>query len=133
MTLPFENSKSNIFSLVNPNDFHCVVENHTASHSVMHIKIFNPANNETRILEFQLVLYFSGPMDWKGADFQLRPWEECVNLLSTLNKMHQINNMSSKMQKEIGEKHFHLYTVAAIDPMTEITILAGSGRLQSKE
>ena len=128
-----ENPKFNIFSLTTPNELHCVVENHTASHSVMHIKIFNPVSNESRRLEFQLVLYFSGPMSWTGADFQLRPWNECVQLLRTLNKLQHINDMSPEMQREVGEKHFHLYIISSVNPKTDITILAGSGCLLSEE
>jgi hypothetical protein len=128
-----EKNNPNIFFLTNPDELDCLVENHSASHSVMHIKVFNPISSETQTIEFQLVLYFSGPMSWKGANFQLRPWEECVQLLQTLNKLQHLDEMSLEMQRDVGERHFHLYRVLAVYPKTEITILAGNAQLLSEE
>lgn len=130
MTSQTENTKSNVFSFSNPDELECVVEDHNVSHSVMHIKIFDPMSRESRILEFQLVHYFSGPLSWTGANFQIRPWQECVELLRALNKMQHLNDMTLEMQREIGEKHFHLYTISAVNPKMEIRILAGSGQIK---
>lgn len=122
----FGDAQDNVFSFLNPDELGCVIKSYTINHAVMLLKIIDFHNQENRLLEFQSVQYFSGPVSWTSANFQIRPWQECVKLLIELNRIPSLEQMPQQMQQEVGEKHFKLYVVSALNPTMEIKILASS-------
>src|SRR6187551_1274617 len=121
--------QSNIFSFPNPDELGCVMKSYTINHAVMVLKVIDFNNYENRLVEFQSVQYFSGPISWTSANFQIRPWQECVKLLIELNRIPSLAQMPQQMQQEMGEKNFKLYVVSAVNPAMEIKILASSAAL----
>lgn len=119
-------AQDNVFSLPNPNELGCVMKSYTINHAVLVLKIIDFNNHENRLLEFQSVQYFCGPVSWTSANFQIRPWHECVKLLIELNRIPSLAQMPQQMQQEMGEKNFKLYVVSAINPEMDIKILASS-------
>ena len=119
----------NIFSLPDADQLGCVVKSYTINHAVMVLKIIDFTNQNNRLLEFQSVQYFSGPVSWASANFQLRPWQECIQLLVTLNRLPGLEQLPQHKQQDIGKKQFQLYVVSALDCAMEIKIVAASAAL----
>ena len=123
------NTQYNVFSLPNPDELGCVMKSYTINHGVLVLKVIDFTHQQNRLLEFQSVQYFSGPVSWASANFQLRPWQECIELLIALNRMPGLEQLSQQKQQEVGEKQYQLYVVAALDPTMEIKIVAASAAL----
>ena len=71
--------QDNVFSIVDADNCFCEVYIYTTSHDEMIIKV--SMTEDVLKLYFIDTQYFSGTMNWKGANFRLHPHKECLELL----------------------------------------------------
>jgi hypothetical protein len=74
-----------IIDLENPEFYDCTVWKYQVGHSEMIVRLYSPEEKEKDKSEFYLifqgVLFFEGPLKWKGASFFNGANEECQELL----------------------------------------------------
>ena len=120
----------NVFLFENPDEMDCVVWQYAVGHSEMGIQIFDNNKGLTYFLDLIMVHYFSGPLKWKSANFQLHPWRESLPLMQELGQIPTIQSIPEEIRKMIVGTHFKLYTISATQPKVQITILSAGGHLR---
>jgi hypothetical protein len=125
-----ESLVDNVFLFDDPEEIECVVWQYVAGHSEMGIQLFDNNKGLTYFLDFTMVHYFSGPLKWKSANFQLQPWSESRLLMRELGQLPTLENAPDEIQKMMIGMHFKLYTVSATRPKIEIKILSARGHLR---
>ena len=99
----------------------------------MEIQLFDNNKGLTYHLDFTMVHYFSGPLKWKSANFQLHPWTESFPLMRELGQLPNLGDSPEELRQMIVGTHYKLYTVSAVKPTIEIKILSAGGRLREIE
>lgn len=123
---PTEEIQNNIFSFANPDELECLVVEYTVGHRIVTLQVYDLNLHTTKRLVFLGVSYFSGPLNWTGANFKLMSWKETIQFFSELHDTSKLREAQEYIQRE-ASKHFKLYTVSAIKPKKEIKIFAGNG------
>ena len=81
-------SARNIFNVVDPQTYMCIVWGYRISHSLMLIRVSKSEPEELFeepfFLTFEGVLYFEGPIRWKGVDFGISTTDECARSLNRI-------------------------------------------------
>jgi hypothetical protein len=118
----------NYFSITDPDSYGCGVYKYVASLSVLHIRVVNSTKPPNLFyIVFYPVEYFSGPMYWQGANFQLAPDEECLMILSRLERYK--GTLPEKLL--IDEEHkLKLFTVKS--PRNTIQIVAKEAKTHNE-
>ena len=70
----------NILGLENPSDCHCELIRLQQFNKLLVLKIIRNLTSDFYIT-IAPTLYFSGPMEWVGADFGLASVQDCLTLL----------------------------------------------------
>lgn len=74
-------SDKNIFGLVHPQRYECIVWSYRVNHQQLLIRADKDKfNNETIYFSFAGVVYFEGPISWTGASFCVGTTDECAGL-----------------------------------------------------
>lgn len=123
---PTELIQDNIFSFVNPDELECLVVEYTIGHRIVTLQVYDPNLRTTKRLVFLGVSYFSGPLNWPGANFKFMSWKETIQFFSELHDTSKLREAEEYIQKE-ASKHFKLYMVTAVKPKMETTIVARNG------
>ena len=87
----------NYFNLEYPLDFHCSVVSYMRGHSLLLIECQNM--EKRHFLIFETTIFFHGPFQWKGADFQVAPLNKSFRFFDELNSVQQVKDRL---------KHFYL-------------------------
>lgn len=72
---------TNIFGIQRPDMMHCTISEYKWGRQTLIIKMKRENSPEVQYLRFQKVEFFSGPMHWRGASFEVRPTEECLEIM----------------------------------------------------
>ncbi|MBZ0295942.1 MAG: hypothetical protein K8L99_25505 [Anaerolineae bacterium] len=73
---------SNIFDLKAPELYRCQVYRYFNGLSRLYVGVFKPYQSVPAFyFLFSDVGYFEGPVNWQGADFDIAPDEECIDLM----------------------------------------------------
>ena len=123
---PSEKIQYNIFSFVNPDELECLVAEYTVGHRIVTLQVYDPNLRTTKHLVFLGVGYFSGPLNWTGANFKLMSWKETIQFFSELHDTSKLREAEEYIQRD-ASKHLKLSTVSAVKPKMEIRIFAGNG------
>lgn len=108
---------NNIFPISDAEQFICTVIYFGGERSELKIKVYNDKDIEF-YLTFRVVRYFSGPFEWKSANFVLAHTEVFKNLMLSLHYPETICDMI--IEKEWSYLYF-------IDKLTyNISIVAAS-------
>lgn len=83
---------TNILGLKTPNEFHCQIIDYKAGHSVLQIKIYEPASytEKSFILTIENVFYMACPKHWEGANFRLASEAETILFLRKFSQYQQV-------------------------------------------
>jgi hypothetical protein len=118
---------TNFFSLPNPDDFRCIVMKYAIGHSVLHIQLEDQIHRGNILHSvFAPTVYFSGPIRWNGANFQVAPPDECLILLRRIEYLDNISD--EKLLSDLY--NYKLYTVET--PRETIKIIAGMAKLHNE-
>ena len=108
---------SNLLNLEAPDTWKCSVIKFSRP-SLLDIHVHNPKSKQTYKVLFVRLEYYTGLINWTGANFQLKQEVECENLV---RRLHLRRNLTS----EYIAREFRLITVQTISPSNEeILILA---------
>lgn len=81
--------QSNVI-LENPQDWLCKVVGYSLSHSTLAIQLRSAVGQTQKLLAiFRHTSFFSGPFQWKSANFQIANQVECFHLLRELSLHYQ--------------------------------------------
>jgi hypothetical protein len=114
---------SNIFQISDAQAYQCKMKGYFAGHSQMYIEA-SLVPVETRkplFLAFEAVLYFEGPVRWRGANFRYGTPDETAAIVALLSKAGVISS-DTDYQDYLLRKH-RLFLVDSID--VKVKILAG--------
>lgn len=104
-------TENNIFRLSAPADYLCTVSVYSAGRSDMYIRAAHVSRAEDRFhLVFRRVVYFSGMMHWRSADFQRASREEFLDFVQNMEALSLSPN----------DEGLHLYVVDHHYPPTYI-------------
>lgn len=117
-----EHPFGNIVDVDEPHSYNCVVWGYLPGHSQLLIRLYKEDFlNESLYLGFDTVIYFEGPMNWVGVDFQLGQPDECKRLLKKIGL---------NVAKEALEEFLRLRRLFIINrPEGQIRIFAGNVHL----
>ena len=107
-----------LLNVKDPNSYQCLVYSYQAGHGHLEIKIIKMDDyyeNNHFELDFGDVMYFSGPLVWKGINLEEGPLEECISLISSFSSI----NLADKKFLE----QYHLYKLRTVDDVV-IKIIA---------
>lgn len=73
---------SNLFNIATPELYRCQVYRYFNGLSRLYIALFKPYQNVPALyLLFSDVGYFEGPVNWQGANFDIAPAQDCIDLM----------------------------------------------------
>lgn len=74
--------QTNIFQLPNPMLYRCHVHRYYSGLSRMYVRVFKGQQTLPAFyLLFSDVGYFEGAISWQGANFQIAPAQDCIDLM----------------------------------------------------
>lgn len=117
----------NIFAIANAEDYWCSIQSYSLELSSLRVDAYIKSD-PTNYLQFVFypVEYFCGPIVWQGANFKLAGSDECLDVLSKLERHEKVSS-----EKLIGKFYdFKLYTV--MTPKNVIRIVASNAQLLKK-
>jgi hypothetical protein len=123
-----------IFSIENPDQFVCQVIFMRMDHSVLALQV-NLIDNLFNYfdIEFSTVRYYSGPLGWRGANFQIAPYEECTNILRRIPGFENYPTEEEAQASEpISRDDYYRLYLCGIDPL-QVKIIAKHARIFEKE
>jgi len=98
--------KENLLNLVNPDLHNCYVFHYNKSHSQLLIDVYDTENDERTRVNFSGVVYFSGELQWKGANFVIHMPETGLNLL---RKLEWYSNMTKDVLERLDVENIYKY------------------------
>lgn len=123
-----EKIQENIFGLEDPDSWGCKVDYYISGHSQLGIRAYNENLDENINLGFEDVEYFSGSIDWTGANFCLHSREECIKFWTNYRPGFQ-NTVNMLVESNMMRMFkWKLYSI----PTNEgnlVYIIAGNGGL----
>lgn len=119
----------NLFRLTEPERYRCQLLSYHRRLSRLYVGVFLPHEEQKAVaLLFTDVAYLDCPVNWQGADFTLRPAEECIALLLEAGLIGEAILHFPGAYASFTE-HVHLYEVPG--GQRPVRIIAGSAtRLQ---
>ena len=77
------NPEGNVFRIVEPDNWICTIDSFSSTHNILSVELKNATNKSKRLyLRFRKVRYFTGWMNWIGANFGVGSDDECYQLLN---------------------------------------------------
>lgn len=114
-----------IFSIENPETLICRVGSYVTNdvHSLLAINISIKGEMQSMFaIQFVGVRYFSGPMIWVGATFQIAPYNEGVKLLRNMYGFedYPLENEADKLGLISGDDYYKLYVSSLSQSKVEV-------------
>lgn len=131
MPLNFDPKTANrVFDIKTPGMYRCNVFKYNSGLSKLYIRVFKSVNSAPSFYIFFCdVGYFEGPMNWTSADFQVRPADECLDLMQAVGLVEDFRLDDEEIKKALAEAA-HLYTVKTTH--TTIRIIAGDAVMMTE-
>jgi hypothetical protein len=85
-----EANPMSIFEIVNQAECLCNVERFTIGHQVLDINVYDPILEKKYRLTFVGVVFFSGPINWNGVEFEIAAPDECLSILKKIVRFDKI-------------------------------------------
>ena len=85
-------TQSNYFNLEQPNEWGCRLWSYGAGHSEMDLIV--SSQHGIHKIAFVGVEYYEGPIDWKGANFELGSAEDTLNFLRRVTSLTEFSDDS---------------------------------------
>jgi len=105
----------NYFGVRRPDMIECTIMDYKWGHKVMTVRLKRENSPEIQYIKFSSVEFFAGPMMWKGADFEVLPDADCLEMLQLTGTLNDF--ATEKHVKTLGYK---LYAVNIGEVMIQI-------------
>lgn len=108
------NDRNDISEIENPDSYGCHIYRYRRGHSILVIDAWTDVDR--LFIIFEEVVYFSGLVIWKSANFQPMPNDECIRVMKLAG--HGRNGIvNDQFIIEIG---YRLYTVPNTNPEVKV-------------
>ncbi len=85
-----ESGSQNAFNISQPMRYRCQAHHYHRKLSRLYLSVYKGQHSEPAFyLLFSDVAYIDAPMSWHGADFEIAPRQECIDLLLKLGLVGQ--------------------------------------------
>lgn len=111
----------NLFEIGNPDDYLCMVESFSIGLAVLTIEVMKKSKMSDQFrLQFFPVEYFSGPIVWYSANFQIAPREETLRVLARLERYSEVS-----VEELFTNRFYALKLYKVVTAQNTIEIVAG--------
>ena len=122
-----EPNSRNIFNVTRPRGYRCQVFHYHRKLSRLYLSVYKGQRNQPAIyILFSDVAYIEAPMSWLGAEFNIAPKQECIDLMLDVGLVGPAIRQFPDAYASITD-YARLYTVNS--PNSVIRIIASSGTL----
>jgi hypothetical protein len=126
-----ENMKSNHFGVPTPEIWRCNVHE-IDEQNKLRLRLFKPYVKKERLwITFTSVLFCDMPRSWAGAEFEIAPPDECLQLIRTLRNERLKLIPDDALINEY--KLFKVRVETANLTSKDVLILAGDAYLETKD
>jgi hypothetical protein len=104
--------ETNLLMLNNPETYSCAVHSFRLGHRLLVLKI---RSSDEVIATFAGVVYFSGPISWRGANLTFRPVREAIEMLRAVFPQ-------SSFEENNSHGHY-LFSIVPVQPQLTVQFL----------
>lgn len=105
------------FPIQHAGAYTCYIESFDIAHATLRVRLKHMLHNQTMVLIFSWVRYWSGPVSWTGATFRVGTAQECLLIL---NRLEHLQNIRDEFL--VNQLGFRLYE--AMTPSGVVQIVA---------
>ena len=127
-----EKIQDNVFELEDADNWGCTIEIYVSGHSQLVIRAYNQHLDKSIRISFHSVEYFSGAMNWVGANFHLHSRDECTKFLSKYRPPFQKIVKMLKDNDAMDAFYWKLYSIPTKEGNT-IQIIAAGGSVEIQD
>jgi len=112
-------SVKNAFNISNPSEWYCTVLHlQKGDTNTLKIKLSHQSSSDSPLyIEFRRVIFYSGWLSWKGADFKIPSEEDYLDFVLSRTRAYDIKQRQELLQpSELG--NFRLLTCLGNDETT---------------